>query len=144
MSFDVTAGINYALVKRHYDTDDYVALPFTAVQDYYVVGTMAVLNDVNVIDPLRGWCLFTHGQPAPPAWLVALGLGGIWGPFMPAFEEKSILFLSDQDCFVRFEGAARVAHFIPANTLMHFNRRCLMFFVTRSTVNGTLRVWIEG
>jgi len=159
MSGDVKGGINYALVKRHYDADDYVSLidpttgmvllngiPFTATQDYYVVGTLAYLNDVNVADFERGWCLFAHGQPAAPAFLAPIlaALGVQWPTETPAFEAKDILFRSDQDCWVRFEGASRVRQFIPANTWMRFHRRCFIFFVTSAGVDGTLRVWIEG
>jgi len=146
VSKDVKGGIDYALVKRHYDCDDYATIPFTATQDYYVVGTMAYLSDPNVANAERGWCLFAHGQSGAPAFLAALlaAMGISWPSKTPAFEAKDILFLSTQNCYVRFEGSSRVQHLIPANTLMRFHRRCFMFFVQRVSVDGTLSVWIEG
>jgi hypothetical protein len=151
MSLDVQGGINYALLKRHYDCDDYVLLPFTATQDYYVVGLVAYLADPNVPDANRGWTLFSPNQPAMPAWLATLIALGIIPPFtwpaqVPAFEAKDILFLSTADCTVRFEGSLRVAHLIPANTYMRFHRRCLMFFFQAGATGapGNLNVWIEG
>jgi len=151
MSKDFKGGIDYALVKRHYDCDDYVTIPFTAIEDYYTVGAMAYLNDVNVVNVERGWCLFTHGQPAAPAFLAAVlaALGVSWPAQVPAFEAKRITFLATQDCYIRFEGSSRVQHLLPAGVLatgpfFTFNRRCFMFFVQRVTANGVLYVWIEG
>jgi hypothetical protein len=146
MSWDLHGGINYALTKRHYDADDYVAIPFGPTQDYYVVGTMAYMNDPNVADFERGWCLFAHGQPAAPAFLapVLAALGLTWPSQTPAFEAKDILFYATQDCYIRFEGSSRVQHYIPANTFMRFHRRCLMFFVQQVSASGTLMAWIEG
>lgn len=159
MSSDIAGSINYNLIKRHYDCDDYVSLidpttgfvllngiPFTAAEDYYVVGTLAYMNDPTVANFERGWTLFAHGQPAAPAFLVAIlgALGITWPAKMPAFEAKDILFRSDQDCWVRFEGSSRTRHFIPANTFKRYHRRCFMFWVQRSTANGTLTVDIEG
>ena len=149
MSSTVKGGIDYGLVKRHYDCDDYVAIPFTATQDYYTVGTMAYLSDPTVPDVLKGWTLFAHNQPAMPTWLTTLiALGAIptfvWPAVVPAFEAKDILFRSDQDCYVRFAGSARVQHLIPANTYMRYHTRCLMFFVQSAGVSGTLNAWIEG
>lgn len=149
MSHEVKGGINYALVKRHYDCDDYVAIASTVNQDYYTVGTMAYLSDTTVPDVWRGWTFFAHGQPAMPAWLATLIAFGViptftWPPQVPAFEAKDLLFHCDQNCLVRFEGSSRVQHYIPQNTYMRFHRRCFMFWVQRDTVDGTLRVWIEG
>jgi hypothetical protein len=146
MSHDVQGGINYALVKRHYDCDDFVAIPFTATQDYYVVGAMAYINDNNVVNMERGWTLFAHGQPAPPTFLAPFlaALGLAWPVLVPAFEDKDILFYATQDCYVRFEAGGRVQQLIPANTFMHFRRRCFIFFVQRVTADGTLYVWVEG
>ena len=158
MSTNLSGGINYALVKRHYDANDYTSLriagvtylnglPFTATQTYYVVGTFAYLADPNVVDVTRGWTLFTHGQPAAPAYmlpfLAAIGIT-TWPASLPSFEAKDILFYSDQDVWVRFVGSLNVQHFIPANTYMRFHQRCFMFFVQRDTLDGSLRVWIEG
>ena len=167
MSTNLIGGINYALVKRHYDANDYTAfrppvalvqpfwfngLPFTATQDYYVVGFLAALHDINVIDITKGWTTHTHGQPAAPAWLTnalpppilnALGLVP-WPTALPSFEAKDILFYSDQDVWVRFVGSLNVQHFIPQNTYMRFHQRCFMFFFQRDTADGTLRAWIEG
>ena len=163
MSQDIQGGLNYALLKRHYDCDDYIYLfpwinpttglpgilngiPFTAVEDYYVVGTLAYMNDNNVVNAERGWTLFAHGQPAAPAFLVpTLIVAGLtWPVAVPAFEAKDILFWADQDCWVRFEGSARTRHFIPANTYKRYHRRCFMFWVQRATADGTLRADIEG
>jgi len=158
MSEDVRGGTDYALVKRHYDADDAVTLrvagvtylngiPFTATETYYTVGLMAYLNDTTVVNVNRGWTTFAHGQPAAPAYLLpfltTLGITA-WPTSVPAFEAKDLLFFSDQDCWVRFEGSSRVQHYIPANTFKRFHRRCFMFFVVRDTANGSLIVDIEG
>lgn len=159
MSSDVQGGLNYALLKRHYDCDDYVSLidpatgfvllngiPFTAAEDYYVVGVLAYINDANVVNVERGWTPFAHGQPAAPAFLIPIlaAVGITWPAQVPAFEAKDILFWADQDCWVRFEGSVRARHFIPANTYKRYHRRCFMFWVQRATADGILRVDIEG
>lgn len=139
---DAQGGINYALLKVHYDADDYAAITFTAVEDFYTVGLLAYVSDSTVVDVEAGWGVFTHGQPVAP-----LFLGGPffpWSSEVPSFEAKDILFLSTQDCLVRFDGSARVQHFIPANTPMHFHRRCTILFVVRSTADGVLQCWLEG
>jgi hypothetical protein len=164
MSNDLLAGLNYALLKRFFDCDDYVSLidpttgvvllngiTFTNVPTYYISGLMAYVNDNNVPNFEKGWCWFTHGQPAP-AWLAPFltALGLPWPTKVPAFEAKRITFLATQDCLVQFEGPNRVRQFIPAGTLaagpyFTWNRRCFMFWVTRAGVNnGILYVWIEG
>ena len=88
MSSDVKGGLDYALLKRHYDNDDYVSLrhpvtnavllngiPFTDEETYYVVGFMAYLNDPTIIGtalaPKPSWTTYTHEQAAAPLWLVA-------------------------------------------------------------------------
>ena len=147
MSTDVRGGSEYALLRRHYDNDDYVAFPFTATQDFYLVGAMAYLNDITVATAHPGWTLFTHGQPFNPiSYWALLGYTAITLPaVIPAFEAKDLLFHADVDCFIRFEVSARVQHLIPANTYMRFHRRCLMFFVQTVLVPaGTLRCWLEG
>ncbi len=157
MSEDVKGGMDYALLRRHYDCDEYVSLvaggvillngiPFTAVADYHIVGSVAYLNDVNVPDPLKGWTMFTHGQVAAPAYLAPIlaALGVTWPALVPSFESKDILFWSDQDCWIRFEGSNRNRHFIPANTYIRFHRRHFIFWVQGATVPGNLRVDIEG
>jgi len=145
MSSDYAGGLNYALLKRFFDADDYVAIPFTAAQDYYIVGTMAYLNDTMVPNAEAGWCFFAHGQVTAPAFLapVLAALGITWPTQVPAFEAKDILLWSDQNCFVRFAGSRRVQHLIPANTYVRFHRRCFIFFV-QGPIPGTLRCWIEG
>ena len=165
MSKDVRGGIDYALLKQHYDADDYVSLkhpttgltllngiPFTATETYYIPGLMAYLHDKNVFDIEKGWILYTHGQPAAPAYLLpfltALGLAA-WPPKVAAFEAKKITFLATEDCWIRFEGASRVRHFIPGGALVTgpyftYTRRCNIFFVVRDTTNGILYVWITG
>jgi hypothetical protein len=157
MSIDIYGGTNYSLIRRHYDNDEYVSLvaggvvllngiPFTLVEDYHVVGSVAYLNDTTVPLFNRGWTLFAHGQPAAPIYLAGIlaALGLTWPALVPSFEMKDILFWADQDCWVRFEGGNRNRHFIPANTYMRFHRRCFMFWVQAAVNPGTLRVWIEG
>jgi len=121
-------------------------IPFTAVEDYYVVGTLAYMNDATVANFERGWTQFVHGQPAAPAFLVPtlMALGITWPAVIPAFEAKDILFWADQNAWIRFEGSSRVRHYIPANTYMRFHRRHLMFYVASAGVNGALRTYIEG
>lgn len=138
MSSDVKGGLDYALMKRHYDNDDYVALSFTATQQGYVVGTMAYLADTTVATSQPGWTIVTPTPPVPLV-LVALGLTSGLG-----FEAKDLLFYATQDCYIRFQEPNRVQHFIPANTYMRFHRRCLVFYVVRSTADGVLRCYLEG
>lgn len=148
MSVDVRGGIDYALMKRHYDSDDYVVIPATAIQEFYIVGLMAYLSDQNVVDPFKGWTIFTHAMQTAPAFLapVLAALNVVWPAQVPAFEAKDILFEAvGADINIRFEGNSRVQHLIPAGTTRRFHRRCFMFFVQRAAlVNGILRVWIEG
>jgi hypothetical protein len=146
---DVKGSIDYGLVKVHYDADDHAVLPFTAVQDYYTVGIMAYLSDPTVYNILNGWTLFAHGQPSMPTWLATLIAAGLvpnftWPAEIPAFMAKDILFLSDQNCYIRFINSSRIQHLIPANTYMRFHRRSLMFFVQSAGIDGSMRVWIEG
>jgi len=149
MSIDLAGGLNYPLLKRHYDADDHVAIASTANQDYYTVGTMAYLSDPTVFNPYIGWTIYAHGQAAMPTWLATLIAFGIiptftWPAQVPAFEAKDLLFHCDQNCLVRFEGPSRIQHYIPQNTYMRFHRRCFMFFVQRDTIDGVLRCWLEG
>ncbi len=159
MSSDLQGGTNYALLKNHYDCDDYVSLidpatgfvllngiPFTAVEDYYVVGAVAYMNDATVANFERGWTQFVHGQPAAPAFLAPIlaAVGITWPAIVPAFEAKDILFRATADVWIRFESSSRVRHFIPANTYMRFHRRCFMFFLQAVIANGVLSCWIEG
>lgn len=151
MSKRVESGVHQALMKRHYHADDFVQVPLTVgmAEDYYVAGTMAFLSDPTVVNIEFGWTLFTHGQAAPPAFLAAIlaALGIAWPATVPSFEGKDILFHPDQDCWIRFEGAARVQHFIPANSWIRFHRPCFILYVIIDpavAVNGTLNVWIEG
>jgi hypothetical protein len=142
----VKGGLDYALLKRHYDNDDFVSIGYGANEDYYVVGTMAYLNDPTVATAHPGWGSFTHGQPAAPTFLAAIlaALGVSWPAITPAFEAKDILFYASTDCYVRFEGSSRVQHLIPVTTFVRFHRRCLMFFIQRVLADGTLYVWLEG
>ncbi len=166
MTQRVFGGIDYPLVKRHYDLDDYVEIGFSAVENNplvarqaaivlaiatgsagpilspYTIGTMSISNDpTQVADPLlaatRGWFLFTPASigipnPNPPP------------TYLPSFEVKDLLFHSDENCWLRFEGSTRVRHYIPADTYMRFHRRCFTFWVVRDTTNGVLRAWLEG
>jgi len=171
MSVYVEGGINYALVKNHYDCDDYPYLtllettilngiPFTATPDFYTVGLCAYFADPTVFDVNNGWCFFSHGQQNYPAWMPAAyiaalsTLGVSWltigqsvgqaSGTVPAFEAKDLLFYATEDCWVSFVRRPRVREFIPQETWMRFHRRCLMFWVVRNTANGTLRFWLEG
>jgi len=150
--------VDYSLLKRHYDCDDYISLvvngvtflngiPFTANQDYYVVGLMAYLHDPTLIDIYRGWTQYTHGEAQAPTFLqpflATLGVS-TWPAVVPAFEAKDILFYATEDCWVQFEDGSRVRHFIPKEDYIRFRRRCFKFHVTRSTINGVLRAYIEG
>lgn len=152
-------GIDYALLKRHYDMDDALTIrdpatgivvlngiPFTAIPTFYVIGYCAALTDPTVIDVLRGWTPFAHGQAAPPAYLAAIlaALGITWTAEVPAFEAKDIEFYATEDCFIRFEDSIRVEHFIPRETYRRFHRRHLMFWVVRDTQDGVLRFDVEG
>lgn len=150
-------GLRYALLKRHYDCDDYVSLEsdgvmlingitFTATPTFYISGLMAYLNDTTVPNLERGWSLFTHGQPAWPVWLAPfMAAAGIaWPVQVPAFEAKDTLFYSTEDCWIWFEGSSRVRHFIPANTYFRYHRRWFIMWVVRSTTSGILRAHIEG
>jgi len=166
MSTDIYGGLKYALLKRHYDADDYTSLrisgttylngiPFTATQTYYVVGMFASIADINVVDPYVGWTSFTHGQPAAPAYmltpvdfLAALGIT-TWPAVLPSFEAKDLEFWASEDCWISFVDSPRVQHFLPAETYVRYHRRCFMFFVVREPdiaggVDGVLRVKIEG
>ena len=90
MSSDTKGGLEYALLKRHYDNDDHVQLsfagPFAGVQQSYVVGTMAYLADTTLPTTKLGWTLYTPLNPFP---LIYQALGVTQGP---AFEAKDILF----------------------------------------------------
>jgi hypothetical protein len=160
MSTDVKGGMDYALLKRHYDLDDYVSLvdpvfgpllngiPFTVVPTFYVSGLAAYMNDATVANFLQGWTLYSHGQAAAPVWLAPIlaAVGILWQPQVPAFEAKDTLFWSASPCWIRFDGPARVRHFIPANTFMRYHRRWFMLWVDRDVTqaDGVLQVRIEG
>ena len=160
MSSDVKGGMDYALLKRHYDLNDYVSLvdpatgfvllngiPFTTPQTFYVSGLAAYMNDVTVANFLQGWTLYAHGQAVAPVWLAPIlaAVGILWQPQVPAFEAKDTLVWADQNCWIRFDGPARVRHFIPANTFTRFHMRWFMLWIERAGIaDGVLRVWIEG
>jgi len=140
MSSDVKGGMDYALLKRHYDNYDYVQLsfagPFAGVQQSYVVGTMAYLADTSLITSKLGWTLYTPTAPLP---LVYQAAGLTQGP---AFEAKDILFYASQACTLSFDSPTRVTVAIPANTFMHFHTRSFVFYATQA--GGTLDIWMEG
>lgn len=161
MSSDIKGGMDYALLKQHYDLDDYVSLidpatgfpvlngiPFTAVPTFYVSGLLAYMNDVTVANFLQGWTLYSHGQAAAPVWLAPIlaAVGILWQPQVPAFEAKDTLFWSASPCWIRFDGPARVRHFIPANTFMRYHRRWFILWVDHDVTqaDGVLQVRIEG
>ena len=140
MSSDVKGGMDYALLKRHYDNYDYVQLsfagPFANVQQSYVVGTMAYLADTTLVTTKLGWTLYTPPAPLP---LIYQALGLAVGP---AFEAKDILFYATVACVISFDSPTRVPVAIPANTFMRFHTRPFVFYATQN--GGTLDAWIEG
>lgn len=140
MAQDIKGGMDYALLKRHYDNYDYVQLnfagPFANVQQSYVVGTMAYLVDPTLATTKLGWTAYTPPAPLP---LIYLALGLTQGP---AFEAKDILFYATVACVVSFDSPTRVPVVIPANTFMRFHLRHFVFYATQN--GGTLDAWIEG
>jgi hypothetical protein len=140
MSQDLSGGLEYALLKRHYDNYDYVQLsfagPFAGAQQSYVVGTMAYLADPTLVTTKLGWTVYTPTAPVPLAYQVAGLAQG------PAFEAKDILLYASQACTVSFDAPTRVAVSIPATTFMHFHQRCFVLYATQG--GGTLDIWCEG
>ena len=168
MSLDVQAGIDYALLKRHYDNDDYCEIAFDGTEVHpvtarslpiaaafnaglpsgtpalfpmlspYIVGTWAIVHDPTLLTTVPGWS-------TTPARTEAAILNPNPPPtYLPCFEAKDLLFHSDKDCWIRFAAPNRVQHFIRANTYMRFHRRCFIFYVIQDTTEGTLKVWMEG
>jgi len=140
MSQDISGGLDYTLLKRHYDNYDYVQLsfagPFANIQQSYVVGTMAYLADTTLPTTKLGWTIYTPSAPLP---LVYQAAGLTQGP---AFEAKDILFYATADCTISFDSPTRVTVAIPANTFMRFHTRCFVIYATQN--GGTLDVWAEG
>jgi len=140
MSQDVLGGMDYALLKRHYDNYDYVQLifagPFANVQQSYVVGTMAYLADTTLATTKLGWTAYTPTAPLP---LVYQALGLAQGA---SFEGKDILFYASQACTISFDSPTRVTVAIPATTFMRFHTRCFVIYATQG--GGTLDIWMEG
>ena len=68
-------------------------------------------------------------------------IGTVYGSL---FRAESILFLATTVCFVRLNSSAGVQHLIPAGDYIGFDRKCVMIYVERVTVNGTLSIWAEG
>lgn len=140
MSNNLKGGLEYALLKRHYDNYDYVQLsfagPFAGVQQSYVVGTMAYLADTTLASTKLGWTIYTPLAPLP---LVYQAAGLTYGP---SFEAKDILFYATQACTVSFDSPTRVTVAIPANTFMRFHTRCFVIYATQG--GGTLDIWCEG
>jgi hypothetical protein len=63
---------------------------------------------------------------------------------IPLFEAVSITFLSDQDCYIKFDSQRRVRHRLAAGDYWIYSRRTRAIYITRVTVDGTLTMWIEG
>lgn len=125
---DHSGGLDYARLKRHYDYDDYYAIPFLAAglaEVVYVAGTMA-FNPLNA-----AWI--------PPALPVGFNPTAIADPTVPTagnvpvppvppgvhfgmFEGLVALLIATADCHVRFEpdytvatgASTRVQQFIQA------------------------------
>lgn len=62
----------------------------------------------------------------------------------PLFEARRLLLFATANCLVRYNGATRVQHLIPANTYLTVDLRVTELYVVRQAVNGTLRVWSFG
>lgn len=167
MSSDVKGGIDYALLKRHYDNDDYCEIAFDDTETHtitarsipiaaaiaaglpsrtptlypmlspYIVGTWAIVHD-STLALTAGWSV------TPPKTEIGIPNPAPPPTYLPCFEAKDILFYADQNCWVRFGDSPRVQHYIPANTYKRYHRRCFVFWVVRDTTNGTLKVDIEG
>lgn len=140
MSGNIKGGMDYALLKRHYDNYDYVQLsfagPFAGVQQSYVVGTMAYLADPTLATTKLGWTLYTPTAPLPLIYQV---LGVTQGA---AFEAKDILFYASQACILSFDSPTRVTVAIPATTFMRFHTRHFVIYALQA--GGTLDIWMQG
>ena len=140
ISTDVKGGMDYALLKRHYDNIDHVQLSFAGplanVQQSYVAGTSAYLANPTLITTKPGWAVYTPNAPRP---LVYQASGLIQGP---SFEAKDILFYATQACVISFDSPTNLPIPIPANTFMSFHIRHFAFYATQN--GGTLDAWIEG
>lgn len=167
MSSEIMGSIEYALLKRHYDNDDYCEIAFDGTEVHtvvartapiglavlaglpsgtpalfpmlspYIVGTWAIVHDPTLL-LTAGW------STTPPRTEAAISNPNPPPTYLPCFEAKDLLFYSDQDCWLRFAAPNRVQHFIPANTYMRFHRRCFIFYVVQHTTEGRLKVWMEG
>jgi hypothetical protein len=140
LSVDVAGGEDYAQTKRHYQLNDYAAVPFNATQDYYPVGARAFLSNRTVFDVTKGWVLHDHKQPAAPLFFGFLP----WPSPAPSFEGKRFMFRPTQRCLVRFGNINSVQHEIPANQTTIFWQRTWVVFVQAAATAGTLRMSIEG
>ena len=140
MSKDVKGGLEYALLKRHYDNYDYAQLsfagPFASVQQSYVVGTMAYLADTTLPVTKEDWTVYTPTAPLP---LVYQAAGLTQGP---AFEAKDILIYASVASVVSFDSPTRVTVAIPATTFMRFRTRSFVIYALQA--GGTLDIWCEG
>lgn len=136
--------MDYSKLKRHYELNDYVGMPYTAVQDYYPIGAMAVISNPNIFDITKGWSLYAHGQPAAPLFFGFIP----WPARGPGFEAKRIQFRSSTSALVRFCGIGNVQHLIPPspplnNPMVFFQRTWIVFVQAVATV-GVLDIWSEG
>ncbi len=140
MSIDVKGGMDYTLLKRHYDNIDYAQLsfagPFANIQQSYVIGTMAFLADATLVTTKLGWTVYTPTAPLPLVYQA----GGLTAG--PAFEAKDFLVYATQACTIRLDSPTRVGIVIPANTFMSFHTRCFVIYATQN--GGTLDIWSEG
>lgn len=66
------------------------------------------------------------------------------GSWPIGLKAKEILFLSDEDCWIRFNHPDAVQHFIPADDLITITQICEKIYMIRDTLDGVLRMWIEG
>lgn len=145
---DIEGGQDLQAVRQQFRNNDFVQIPYTAAQDYYIIGLMAYLSDPTVFatPPLGDWGILTHGQPTPPTFLAAIL--PVWPAAMavqvPTVRGKYVLFRSTTDCWIRFEGPLRVQHLIPANTWVRYRQLFNIIYVVRSTADGILTMMIEG
>jgi hypothetical protein len=143
LSSDVEGGLNYSRLKRFFDAYDFVSMPFSATMDYYTSGAMGFMNNRSVYDPLKGWSLHPHGQPAPPLFF---GLAP-WPSPAPGFEGKHWRFRSTRTCLIRFCDIRNVPVVLPPNQTLDFWLRSYTIFARTPLAGGTagtLSVTIEG
>ena len=141
-SNDIIAGVDYTKTKRHYETNDFVMMPFDGTQDYYPVGAMAFFNNQAIFDVTKGWALYAHGQAAAPIFFAAMGLP--WPAAGPGFEAKRVLIRTSTTARVRFGGITNVEHTVFPGQEMEFWQRAFVIFVRHVATAGSAWITFEG